>query len=182
MNNEPVVALDMDDTLYEFVAPLLDRYNLRYDDWVCYWDITDWNIHQFLKPECKDIFKEFITEGFFEELSIPVSVTGWLSALNEIADVKFVTAGSSRTIPWREALLKRELDFFEDNMLAKLSDKWLLDTDYFVDDNPKTCEMMQLNPHVRVYQIARPWNYNKGYDIRDALADITKDVLRRYRL
>ena len=177
MSKRVVVGIDMDDVLYEFVIPLLNKYNLRYDDWVSYGDITDWNIHQFLKPECKDIFSEFATEGFFEELFIPASTVGWLSALNEISDIKFVTAGSSKTIPWREALLKRELDFFEDNMLVKLSDKWLLDVDYFVDDNPKTCEMMLLNPHVRVYQIARPWNDNKDCDIHEAMATITKDIL-----
>lgn len=180
MGKRVVVGIDLDDVCYEFVIPLLDKYNLRYDDWVSYGDITDWNIHQFLKPECKDIFSEFATEGFFEELFIPASTVGWLSTLNEIADIKFVTAGSSRTIPWREALLKRELDFFNDNMLVKLSDKWLLNMDYFVDDNPKMCEMMSINsPHTTIFQIARPWNDNKGCDIHGAMAAITKDIRRR---
>ena len=128
---------------------------------------------------CKDIFSEFATEGFFEELFIPASTVGWLSALNEIADIKFVTAGSSRTIPWREALLKRELNFFKDSMLVKLSDKWLLKTDYFVDDNPKTCEMVAIqNPHTKIFQISRPWNDNEEYDIHEAMAKIVMDILR----
>ena len=178
MNNKPIVALDLDDTLFEFVVPLLDKYNLRYNDRVCYDDITDWDIHQFLKPECKNIFEEFATEGFFEELFIPVSVVGWLSALNVIANIRFVTAGNSRTIPWRAALLRRELDFFEDSMLIKLTDKSILISDYFVDDNEVTCQQVaRMIPNVTVIQIARPWNGDEGYEIGEALAEITKDIL-----
>lgn len=178
MNNKPIVAVDLDDTLYEFVVPLLDKYNLRYNDRVCYDDINDWDIHQFLKPECKNIFEEFATEGFFEELFIPVGVVGWLSALNMIANIRFVTAGCSRTIPWRAKLLKRELDFFKDSMLVKLTDKSIMISDYFVDDSEATCrQVIQTLPNVKVMQIARPWNSYEGYEIEEALAEITKDIL-----
>ena len=34
-----------------------------------YEDITAWNIHQFLKPECQNIFKEFCNESFFESIA-----------------------------------------------------------------------------------------------------------------
>lgn len=178
MDNKPIVALDMDDTLYEFVIPLLNKYNLRYDDWVSYDDINNWDIHQFLKPECKNIFSEFATEGFFEELFIPTSIVGWLSALNMISHIRFVTAGHSETIPWRAALLRRELDFFEDSMLVKLTDKSILISDYFVDDNEATCRQVRIMiPNVKILQISRPWNGSNGYDIDEALAAITKDIL-----
>lgn len=180
MDNKPVVACDMDDTIFEFVIPILDKYNLRYNDFVSYGDITNWNIHKFLKPECKNVFEEFVTEGFFEELFIPVSTVGWLSALSEIANIRFVTAGCSKTIPWRAELLKRELDFFEDSMLIKLSDKELLMCDYLIDDNPITCmKAVQTIPFVDVMQIKRPWNDDKGYEIDEALSKIAIDILRR---
>lgn len=179
MDNRKIIACDMDDCLYEFVIPILDKYNLRYDDWVSYGDITDWDIHKFLKPECQNIFREFVTEGFFEELFIPDSTVEWLTTLNEMANVRFVTAGCSETIPWRAALLKRELDFFEDSMLVKLSDKELFMCDYLLDDNPVTCmKAIQSIPFVNVMQIRRPWNDNKGYEIDEALARITRDILR----
>lgn len=179
MDNRKIIACDMDDCLYEFVIPILDKYNLRYDDFVSYGDVTDWDIHKFLKPECKNVFNEFVTEGFFEELFIPTSTVGWLSALSEIANIRFVTAGSSKTIPWRAELLRRELDFFKDSMLIKLSDKELLMCDYLIDDNPITCiKAIQSIPFVNVMQIKRPWNHEEGYEINDALAKITKDILR----
>lgn len=176
---KPIVGIDMDDVLYSFVSPLLDRYNLRYNDQVRYDDITDWNIHQFLNPECKDIFSEFVTEGFFEGLSIPQNRVNWLSVLNIIADIKFVTAGGNRTLLWREALLRRELDFFEDDMLVRLTDKRLLDTDYLVDDNPHTCKAVKdYNPNVLVFQVAKPWNSYEGYDTDSALTKIIIDILK----
>lgn len=181
MDSRPIVALDMDDVLYEFVIPLLDKYNLRYDDYVRYEDITDWNIQSFLKPECKDVFEEFVTEGFFEELFVPASTAGWLSVLSEIADIRFITAGCAKTIPWRAELLKRELDFFEDKMLVKLRDKWLLKCDYFVDDNTDNVNGMCIKSkgQTTVFQVKRPWNGEMGYDTNEALAKIARKILRR---
>lgn len=180
MKNKPVVGIDLDDVCWEFVRPLLKNYNLRYNDNVSYEDITDWDIHQFLKPECKNIFQEFVTEDFFKELYIPVSTVGWLSALNEIADIKFVTAASSYTIPWRHDLLKRELDFFEDDMLVKLTDKKLISYDFFIDDNHENCKSVEFFDMALTLQIARPWNGNAGFDVDEALAKITKEILRGY--
>lgn len=173
-----IIGVDLDDVCWEFVAPLLKKYNLMYDDNVEYEDITDWDIHKFLKPECKNIFRELATEGFFEELFIPVSTVGWLSALNEIANIKFVTAASSYTIPWRHDLLKRELDFFEDDMLVKLTDKKLISYDYFVDDNPDNCKAVEFFDMALTFQIARPWNGNVGFEVDEALAKIAIDILR----
>lgn len=168
----------MDDVCYDFITPLLDKYNLRYNDRVNYNDITDWDIHRFLKPECNNIFTEFVTEGFFEELTIPKSIVNWLTTLNIIADIKFVTAGSSRTLFWRETLLRTGLDFFEDDMLVRLADKRLLNTDYFIDDNPYTCKAIrEYSPNTLVLQIAKPWNNNEGYNTDDALAKIAVDIL-----
>ena len=174
MNKKPIVAIDLDDVCWEFVIPLLDKYNLRYDDWVSYGDIVDWDIHKFLKPECENIFEEFCTEGFFEELFIPASVSGWLSALNVIADIKFVSACASETVPWRAALLRRELDFYTDNMLVKLKDKELIKADYLVDDNADNCK----NFDGRTFLISRPWNGYEGCSTDEALSKIVMEILR----
>lgn len=178
MKDKPIVGIDLDDVCWEFVRPLLEEYNLKYNDNVDYEDITDWNIHKFLKPECKNIFKEFATEEFFEKLRIPPSIAGWLAALNGIADIKFVTAASSRTIPWRYKLLKRELDFFKDDMLVKLTDKKLMSCSYFIDDNSENCKAVENFDMALTLQIARPWNGNAGFDTDEALAKIVIDILR----
>lgn len=169
-----VVGIDLDDTVWEFVKPLLNKYNLWYEDNVCYEDITDWDIHQFLKPECKNVFA-LCTAGFFDSLHIDKDVVDWLTILNEIADLKFVSACASETVPWRAALLKRELPFFRDDMLIKLYDKSLFKCDYFIDDNEDHCNATD----ARAFLISRPWNDNKGVTIEHALCRVVINVLKR---
>ena len=172
---KPIVACDMDSTLYDFVKPLLKRYNLVYNDNVQYEDITAWNIHQFLKPECQNVFKEFCTAGFFENLHIPQENKEWLETLNVIADVRFVTAGYSPTIPWRSELLKRELPFFKDYMLVKLSEKELFKADFLIDDN----EEHTINTDATSYLIKKPWNNNQGVEFSRACSRIIQSILNR---
>lgn len=169
-----IVAIDLDDVCWDFVRPLLQKYNLLYNDNVHFEDITDWDIHQFLKPECKNVF-ELCTEGFFEELHIPQEHKEWLEALNMVADIRFVTAGCSETILWRAKLLKRELPFFKDYMLVKLSEKDLIRVDYMIDDNESNCN----NTNAISYMISRPWNDNKGYSFYSACSKIIQDILIR---
>ena len=169
-----VVSVDMDDTCYEFVKPLLHKYNLWYEDNVQYEDITDWDIHQFLKPECKNVF-ELCTPGFFESLHISQENKEWLETLNVIADVRFVTAGYSPTIPLRAELLKRELPFFKDYMLVKLAEKDLFRCEYLIDDNEQHC----IDTDAITYQIARPWNDNQGFTFPRAASKVVQSILKR---
>ena len=172
--HRPVISIDMDDCIYEFVRPLLQKYNLWYDDNVHYEDITDWNIHKFLKPECENVFA-LCTAGFFESLHIPQENKEWLETLNVIADVRFVTAGYSHTIPWRAELLKRELPFFKDYMLVKLAEKELIKADYMLDDN----EEHTINTDATSFLISRPWNDYQGVDFCRACSRIAQSILKR---
>lgn len=174
MKRKFVVAVDMDDTLYSFVKPLLHKYNLWYNDNVHYEDITDWNIHQFLKPECENVF-ELCTPGFFESLHIPQENKEWLETLNVIANVRFVTAGCSETILWRAELLKRELPFFKDYMLVKLSEKGLFKADFLIDDN----EEHTINTDATSYLIKKPWNNNQGVEFSRACSRIIQSILKK---
>lgn len=169
-----VVATDCDDTLYPFVQPLLKKYNLWYDDNVRFEDITNWNIHQFLKPECKNVF-ELCTEGFFDSLHIPQERKEWLETLNMVADIRFVTAGCSETILWRAKLLKRELPFFKDYMLVKLSEKELFKADFLIDDN----EEHTINTDALAFLISKPWNNNQGVEFSRACSRIIQSILKR---
>lgn len=171
---KPVVGIDLDDTCWEFVKPLLNKYNLWYRDNIHYEDITDWDIHQFLKPECENIF-ELCTPGFFESLHIPQENKEWLETLNVIADVRFVTAGYSSTIPLRAELLKRELPFFKDYMLVKLAEKDLFRCQYLIDDNEQHC----IDTDAIAYQIARTWNGNQGFTFPRAASKVVQSILKR---
>lgn len=171
---KPIVAIDLDDVCWDFVQPLLQKYNLMYNDNVHFEDITDWDIHQFLKPECKNVF-ELCTEGFFESLYISQERKEWLETLNMVADIRFVTAGYSPTIPLRAELLKRELPFFKDYMLIKLAEKDLFKCNYLIDDNEQHC----IDTDAIAYQIARPWNGNQWFTFPRAASKVVQSILKR---
>ena len=164
---KPIVACDLDDVCWDFVQPLLQKYNLMYNDNVHFEDITDWDIHQFLKPECKNVF-ELCTEGFFESLYIPQERKEWLETLNKVTDIRFVTAGYSHTIPWRAELLKRELPFFKDYMLVKLAEKDLFKAEYLIDDNKEHT----INTDATSFLIRKPWNNYQGVEFNQACCRI----------
>lgn len=172
--SKTIVAIDLDDVCWDFVQPLLQKYNLMYNDNVHFEDITDWDIHQFLKPECKNVF-ELCTEGFFESLYIPQERKEWLETLNMVADIRFVTAGCSETILWRSKLLKRELPFFKDYMLVKLSEKELFKTDFLIDDN----EEHTINTDALAFLIKKPWNNNQGVEFSRACSRIIQSILKK---
>ena len=148
------VMIDLDDVVWDFVGTLIEKYNKKYEDSIEKSDIKDWKISLFLKPECENIFKEFVNEDFFKDLSIDTDIKTCLTLINEYADLYFVTAGHSKTIPHRARVLKRELDWFRDVQLVKLTDKSKFVCDYSVDDNVDNC----FNSRGQAYLITQPWN------------------------
>ena len=164
------IAIDLDDTLYDFVGLLLTEYNKKYDDCIQKEDITDWDIHQFLKPECKSIFKEFATEELFEKCIIGKEVVNLMERLHSIANIYFVTSCAPRGLAWRARILKRHFSFYNDSMLVRLKDKSRFVCDYIIDDNPMNC-IYRYNESIC---IAQPWNEEISCrtDIVDALINL----------
>lgn len=154
------VAVDLDDTVWDFVSPLLERYNKAYNDNVKKEQITDWNIHSFLKPECKCIFAEFGDDDFYSKLRIKPSTKRRLKCINRHANLYFVTACHSATMLNRSKALTRELPWFNDNQLVKLGAKQKFKCDYLVDDSIDNC----IDVYGEALLVAQPWN--KKVDIK----------------
>lgn len=152
--NKQIVAIDLDDTVWDFVGELLKRYNQKYNDNLTKEDITDWNIHKFLKPECTNIFKEFATEDFFDSLVIRRDIADALAIVDCYYDLYFVTACDAETIPWRAKALKKNLYWFKDDQLVKLKNKSLFVCDYLVDDNVEN----YLQAYSNSFLVKQPWN------------------------
>lgn len=148
------IAIDLDDTLYDFVGLLLEDYNKKYGDYIRKEDVTDWDIHQFLKPECESIFKEFATEELFKKCVIGKETINLLERLHGIANIYFVTSCAPRGLEWRAEILRRYLSFYNDSMLVRLKDKSHFVCDYIVDDNPMNC----IYSYGKSLCIAQPWN------------------------
>ena len=62
------IGIDMDDVCNNFMGALLDVYNKEYNDNIQLDDITSWDFQHLLKPECKNVFKEFCDTAFMINL------------------------------------------------------------------------------------------------------------------
>jgi len=155
----------MDDTLYDFVSLVLDRYNTKYNDSVVINDIKEWNIHKFLKPECKNVF-ELATEDLFDTITISEETKSFVSKLRKKHTVYFVTAGHPKTIQARYRLLKRNFPSFKSERLIVCNEKSFLDMHVLIDDCERYFEGYK---RYNGFMIAKPWNYKKN---------MPKDIVR----
>lgn len=170
------VMIDLDDVVWDFVGNLIEKYNMKYDDSIEKSDINDWKISKFLKPECENIFKEFVCEDFFKELTIDGDIKTCLTLIDDYADLYFVTAGHSKTIPYRAKALKGQLKWFRDVQLVKLTDKSKFYCDYSVDDNIDNC----FNSKGQAYLVTQPWNKNIDVSETEIIrANSTVDALNK---
>lgn len=162
------VAVDLDDTVWDFVSPLLERYNETYNDNVRKEQITDWNIHSFLKPECKSIFAEFGDDDFYSKLRIKPSTKRRLKFINRHANLYFVTACHSATMLNRSKALARELPWFDDSQLVKLNTKQKFRCSYLIDDYIDNC----MYSDGESYLVAQPWNNKVSFETVRRYSDL----------
>lgn len=152
------IALDLDDTLWEFNKPILKKYNERYNDCLELEDITDWDIRKFIKSECQSYYSEFATEELFrDDIKIAPQVVEILTKLNEKTQLFFCSACASKTVPWRFQVLQKYLPWIKDEQFVKLSDKSKFKCNILVDDNIHNC----LNCDDIGLLINQPWNSNR---------------------
>lgn len=170
------VGVDLDDTLYFFIAPLLERYNFAYNDNVKFEDITDYHIHNFLSPHCENIFREFADKEFFNQIYIEKEVIDELTKLNDKYQLYFVTAGAAITIRDRDKLLSRNLNWYKTEQLIVCRDKHLLKFDYLIDDYQGNLSGM--NDYTGIL-IDKPWNQNNSTFIRSNGFVGVSDIIER---
>ena len=155
------VGIDIDETIIPFIRLLLDKYNKAYEDNVKYDEVTDYRVHKFLKPECTNVFKEFVDKDFFANITFEAYIIDELTRLNEKYQLYFVTAGAPITIRDRDKMLSRNLEWYTSGQLIVCRDKGLLNLDYLVDDYEENCKS---GNYIGLLLI-KPWNLYSKYDI-----------------
>ena len=161
-----IIGCDLDDVLWNFVGELLNNYNRDCDDGLTLNDITEWDIHKFLKPECSNIFK-YANEELLSNLKIPVETKEVLIDLinDESFDLKFVTSCKPEGLHHRKkALLSNLGDIFVseaqlDKMIFCMPDKSLFAGDFLIDD----CHENVSKGEYCGILIDKPWNVNFKY-------------------
>lgn len=148
--------VDRDDTLCEFVTPLLKLYNQHYRDNITKDDIKDWDIHQFLDERCKNIFMEFVCEDFLYHTKLMPYAKQVLNDLhNNGVEIYFSTATHPTLVEVTHNKLKDTFLWYTYKNLIPISNKTLLCGDFMIDDAVHNLQGENVKTKILMSQ---PWN------------------------
>lgn len=125
----------MDEVVNNMTAKLIPLYNSKYKGTLKFEDITEYNIRPFIKPECKNIFEEFVDDQFYADLDVAEGAVEVLSEIQKENDIYFATAGHPYTMRARDNWLEKHFGrFYRSGSLISIREKQLLKVDMLVDD------------------------------------------------
>lgn len=179
MGKHPIIATDLDDCVFDnFVTRLLELYDAKYNDNLSLSDITDYNIRNFIKPECKNIFQEFVDDAFIHSLSISQETIEFLKWANDYGELIFITAGHPYTMESRHDVLAKNLDFYSSKYLWRGENKQLFKCDYLIDD---CIDNLRFNVATTIC-MNRPWNSTGYADVRvNGFSEVKNFILEQER-
>lgn len=156
------VLCDLDGIVVDLLGPWLAAYNAKWDDNLTPDHITDWNIHQFAKPECGFKMYDFIDSGeVYKNLrALPGAVEGIKQIEKMGHEVIMVSAGSKNLataghkLEWCKEFLK-----FSRKKCIIAHKKELVCGDVFIDDSPENIlKYRERWPDVPIMTISHPYN------------------------
>lgn len=136
--NKKIIALDIDGVCADLLTVWLSWYNKDYSDNLTMNKLTDWNIHQFTKPECGLKMYNYIENPDIYDTVMPI--LGATTVIKRIRNlgyrIIYVTSSTNghagRKFNWlKEYEMISELDDY-----VECKDKSLIKTHYLVDDYP----------------------------------------------
>jgi 5'-nucleotidase len=158
------IAVDLDSTLNVLMPAWLDWYNAHYNDDLTDADITQWDIHELVRPECGARIYDFLRlPGVFSSLPIQYSAAEVMERLCAEHDVRIVTAWSNSSVGVvvdKRAWVQEHLPFFNPRHMIFCCDKSFIDADVLLDDGIHNLEAF------RGYSVAyaQPWNAGSGFE------------------
>ncbi len=154
------ILLDMDETICDFLTPLLKKYNEKYDTNLQHKDITEYNLDKY--EGMTDIFYEY---GFFIELlPYPNSKMIIKRLINEGHKIFIVTNAMSnwKIINGKLNWIARYLKFVNKDNIIFTSNKSIIMGDVLFDDAPH-----YINSFTGIRVINdRPYNQNANEHFR----------------
>jgi 5'-nucleotidase len=140
-----IVCVDVDGVCADLLPAWLQKYNSDYDDNLTPEDITEWNLHPFVKPECGEKIYKYLHDSdlYLSVQTIPGALRG-VQMLRELNHrVIFLTACvgaemAAAKIDWMfdHGFLHTPRYFgMSDLIIAK--EKRLIRADVLVDDYPE---------------------------------------------
>lgn len=160
--NKEILAFDIDNTIAQFVEPILELYNQKYNDNIKFEDIVNYDFSYMLKPECSDIFAEFATKEFFDQLKPYDGVFNTIEKLESKYNIIFATAAYPQTHTFRDEWFKRWYKNYKSSQFYSMPCKQLLNGNIWglCDDGMHNL----VGGNYRGFIISQPWNI--GYNNR----------------
>lgn len=161
------IGIDLDETFWGLVEPMLDSYNEwrvdcgKPESQLKFRELTDYGLSN-LKCSTHNFFHWFANEYMFKYKVKPYP--GAVPVINLLRnnghEVYFITAGGSKTIPWRFDVLSKYFDWIEERHLIKCQDKHLVSIDVLIDDYPDN--FINSDAAINIMK-NQPWNKTFEY-------------------
>jgi len=171
-----LIAMDVDGVVAALDTNWMAWYNRIYNDNVQASDITDWDVHKFVKPECGHKIYEFLKNPSLYDDVLPYPGASSSIAILKSQGHRIVYATTSpiesfgRKFLWLKqyGFITDLKDYFETN------DKSLVRADILVDDRPKNLETFV----GKKVLYAQKWNATEKWNINYLYAESWEDVIR----
>lgn len=174
---KPIAGIDNDGVMFDLITPWLGRYNFDWKDNLTPSQILDWNIHQFVKPECgKQLYKYIEDPTIYDDvLPIDGAIDG-IKSLREMGyDILFVTHSTKGHVGRKYELLKQYGLIQSDREYLEKEDKSNVKCDYLLDDYIKNVTSFNSGIGVLFTQ-----SYNKGF-IHTPRVDNWEQAIRYFK-
>lgn len=157
-----IVLCDLDGIVVDLLTPWLAAYNAEYGDNLTVARLTDWDVHNCVKPECgTDIYRWIDRGDVYRDLKpLPGAIDGikTIEALGH--EVVIVSAGSVNpaTAGHKLEWCQRYLGFSRKKVIIA-HQKHLVKGDVFIDDSPhKIADYAAAWPETPILTIRYPHN------------------------
>ena len=164
----------MDDTIFDFIEPMIQRYNKWYNDKVTKSDLTDYDVSKFIRIPREKFFMEYASEYAFSVMKPYPFAKEFVDEVWKTNDVYFVTSCPSHEVPYRYTLLKRYFPAIDESKFIKCSNKQMVNIGILFDDFPKNLVGGSYVPVI----YRQPWNEN--FAIQNEITN-WKDALEKYK-
>lgn len=179
---QKILGIDVDGVCADLHTPWIGDYNLDWKDSLKSSDITDWYIHQFVKPECGLKIYEYIEDpALYDKVSPIAGALGSIIKLREFGfRIIYVTSSTRGTMGRKYDWLSEYGFVTKLDDYVETKDKSLILTDALIDDYHGNLE----NFVGYKFLFDSPWNQGKArrdmvrvYDWEDA-TDMIISILK----
>lgn len=166
------ILVDVDGVLADIHTVWLGKYNADYRDRLALRDITRWEMHELVKPECgMKIYDYLSDEDFYRRAFVIPGALAGVDALRQLGDVLFLTAGFfMHKVKWLadNGFICGDWRFSKDVIICQ--DKSNVRGDILIDDYPGNLQGF----HGILFD--QPWNRNAAAARAVGWADVVRMV------